>query len=394
MLNNRFGLTKKSLMIWSVTLIAALLCISLLVFEGTKATVTFDANGQEKTIRTHADTVEELLAAQDVKFANTDLVEPSKGTKIEDGMEVSWKKGKKVTLTVEGKKETVVTTAETVRDLLHDQAVPMMQRDKVTPSKTTKIKDGMNISVEEAFQIPLAVGGEKKDVWTTSTTVADLLKQQGVSMDNDDRVVPGLQAKVTKETKIKVVRVEKVTDVVEATVDYAVVTRKDSSLTSGKEKVLSEGQEGKVKKHYEVTLENGKEVARKLLKKETTQESKDRIVAVGTKPKPASQPIVSRGGSAVKEMYMKATAYTAYCNGCSGKTRTGIDLRANPGAKVVAVDPNVIPLGTKVWVEGYGYAIAGDTGGAIKGNRIDLFIPDKSKVHAYGVKRVKVKILK
>ena len=74
---------------------------------------------------------------------------------------------------------------------------------------------------------------------------------------------------------------------------------------------------------------------------------------------------------------MSATAYTAYCNGCSGITATGINLRANPNVKVIAVDPNVIPLGSKVWVEGYGHAIAGDTGGAIKGNRIDLFVPTK-----------------
>src|SRR6185312_4204885 len=93
------------------------------------------------------------------------------------------------------------------------------------------------------------------------------------------------------------------------------------------------------------------------------------------KPKQPIDVSISRGdaSSSVKSMYMEATAYTAYCNGCSGTTRTGIDLRANPHLKVIAVDPNVIPLGTKVHVEGYGYAIAGDTGGAIKGNIIDVF---------------------
>ena len=74
---------------------------------------------------------------------------------------------------------------------------------------------------------------------------------------------------------------------------------------------------------------------------------------------------------------MTATAYTAHCNGCSGITRTGINLRSNPNLKVIAVDPNIIPLGSKVWVEGYGYAVAGDTGGAIKGMKIDLHVPTK-----------------
>lgn len=92
--------------------------------------------------------------------------------------------------------------------------------------------------------------------------------------------------------------------------------------------------------------------------------------------------------------YVKSTAYTAHCSGCSGVTATGMNLLKNPGTKVIAVDPSVIPLGSKVWVEGYGYAIAGDTGGAIKGNRIDVFIPDRSKVSNWGVKMVKIKVFK
>jgi 3D (Asp-Asp-Asp) domain-containing protein len=90
---------------------------------------------------------------------------------------------------------------------------------------------------------------------------------------------------------------------------------------------------------------------------------------------------------------MEASAYTASCNGCSGITATGIDLKKNPNTKVISVDPSVIPLGSKVNVEGYGVAIAGDTGGAIKGNRIDVFIPNKQDAINFGRKQVKVTIL-
>ena len=86
---------------------------------------------------------------------------------------------------------------------------------------------------------------------------------------------------------------------------------------------------------------------------------------------------------------LTTTAYTANCNGCSGTTATGINLRANPKAKVIAVDPSVIPLGTKVYVEGYGYAVAADTGGAIKGYKIDVFFPSKSEAYRWGVRKVK-----
>jgi len=101
----------------------------------------------------------------------------------------------------------------------------------------------------------------------------------------------------------------------------------------------------------------------------------------------------SQTESAEKEMTVTATAYTAYCSGCSGITATGMDLRSNPNQKVIAVDPTVIPLGSRVWVEGYGEAIAGDVGSAIKGNIIDVFIPDEKDAFNWGRKQVNIKIL-
>lgn len=89
-----------------------------------------------------------------------------------------------------------------------------------------------------------------------------------------------------------------------------------------------------------------------------------------------------------------ATAYTAECDGCSGITYTGINLLEDRNAKVIAVDPSVIPLGSKVYVEGYGYAIAGDIGGAIKGNRIDIHVPTKKEAFDWGVREVRLRIIK
>jgi len=94
-----------------------------------------------------------------------------------------------------------------------------------------------------------------------------------------------------------------------------------------------------------------------------------------------------------KTISVTATAYTAGCEGCSGVTSTGIDLRDSPNAKVIAVDPSVIPLGSEVYVEGYGYAIAGDIGSAIKGNKIDLHVPTKDEAFEWGVRTVNVTVL-
>ena len=93
-----------------------------------------------------------------------------------------------------------------------------------------------------------------------------------------------------------------------------------------------------------------------------------------------------------KTITVNATAYTASCKGCSGITATGLNLKKNPKIKAISVDPKVIPLGSKVHVEGYGTAVAADKGSAIKGKKIDVFYASKSKALNWGRKTVKVKV--
>ncbi|MGY4690601.1 peptidoglycan-binding domain-containing protein [Salibacterium sp. K-3] len=94
-----------------------------------------------------------------------------------------------------------------------------------------------------------------------------------------------------------------------------------------------------------------------------------------------------------RTIQVSATAYTADCAGCSGVTSTGVNLNANPDAKVIAVDPNVIPLGSKVHIEGYGTYTAADTGGSIHGNKIDVHMPSKSAAYDFGRRNLEVTIL-
>ncbi|WP_252314100.1 3D domain-containing protein [Sinobaca sp. H24] len=119
---------------------------------------------------------------------------------------------------------------------------------------------------------------------------------------------------------------------------------------------------------------------------ESAPKEKEAVASANTSSEQTSSP---EGQS----MTMEATAYTAGCAGCSGITANGTDLRNSPNKKVIAVDPSVIPLGSKVHVEGYGTAIAADTGGAIKGNRIDLHVPTKSDAFSFGRQSVKVTVL-
>ncbi|MGR3766403.1 ubiquitin-like domain-containing protein [Rossellomorea sp. NS-SX7] len=383
------------------TIAASAAVFGILFYEGSKNTVALTLDGEQKEIRTHANTIQDILKELEISTRSEDYLYPSGTTKVTNNMKIVWKPAKQVEVSVGDQKKKIWTNADTVKELLSENEIDIGEHDKVQPDLSEKIKGDMKITIDEAFPLQLVDGGKKQKAWSTSTTVADFLKQQGITLKKTDRVEPGLDKVVKPDDIINVVRVEKVTDVVEETTDFTVVSRKDSNLSKGKEEVVQEGKNGLIEKKFEIVKENGKEVSRKLVSEKVVKDSQDKIVNVGTKVLVAQ---VSRGSSSSasasaspesggREFYVSSTAYTASCNGCSGYTATGINLKANPGIKVIAVDPSVIPLGTKVYVEGYGYAVAADTGGAIRGNKIDVFFASKSDAYRWGRKTIKVKIL-
>ncbi|MBS4193437.1 DUF348 domain-containing protein [Bacillus sp. FJAT-49705] len=386
------SLSKKKLAVISASFIVFTAAIGFLIFETTQKTVAITLDGQEKVIKTHAGTIEELFDDLDISLRSEDYVFPSVNTKVKNNLEVVWKPAKQVHIVKDNEKKTIWTLSNTVEELLQEQEIAITEHDKVQPNLEEKIKNDLEITVDKAFPLTLSDGGKEQKVWSTSTTVGDFLTQQGITLNELDRTEPKAEEIVKENDIIQIVRVEKVTDVVEEPIQFAVVTEKDSSLAKGSQKVINEGKEGLLTKEYEVVLENGKEISRKLISEKKSKEKQDKVVAVGTKPLAVKQ-VASRGSESGQELYVDSTAYTANCNGCSGRTATGINLRSNPGAKVIAVDPRVIPLGTKVYVEGYGYAIAADTGGSIKGNKIDVFFPSKADAYRWGRKTVKIKIL-
>ncbi|MEB9721222.1 cell wall-binding protein EntC [Bacillus cereus] len=145
------------------------------------------------------------------------------------------------------------------------------------------------------------------------------------------------------------------------------------------------------------------EAAAEARKAAKAQEAADREAANKVQKPATQQPVAKETEkntqSSSREFQVVATAYTAdplengYKAGDQVKSALGHNLTANPNMKLIAVDPSVIPLGSKVWVEGYGVAIAGDTGGAIKGNKIDVLMPDKGTSSSWGRKTVTVKVL-
>lgn len=390
------SLRSKQTLVSIVSLLLFLAVISFVLFEGTKKTVALTVDGKQQEILTHANTVGELLKDHKIVVANEDFLHPSVNTSIENNLSIEWEQARQIKISVDGEIQTLTTTEDLVSEILAKANVAVTEHDAITPAADAEVGPDNNIAIEKAFEITLLDGGEEKKVRSTSTTVADFLKQQNIQLSEFDRVEQKMDESIVPNSIIQVVRVEKVTDVVEEATNFAVETKKEDSLLKGKEKVVQQGVNGTVSRTYEVVKEDGKEISRNMMSEKIIKEPTKKVVAVGTKVMTAS---VSRGTNSAaapsggKEFYVTATAYTAYCNGCSGVTATGMNLKTNPNLKVIAVDPSVIPLGSKVWVEGYGHAVAGDTGGAIKGNKIDLFMASKSQAYDFGRKKVRVKVL-
>lgn len=150
-----------------------------------------------------------------------------------------------------------------------------------------------------------------------------------------------------------------------------------------------QGKDGSVQTTYEVTMKDGKAVSKKALFS-TRTEPTHKLILIGKQGRSTSRGHYERGESKIMEM--TATAYDTSQQtipGGSGRTATGIPAEFG----IVAVDPRVIPLGTMVYVEGYGIALAADTGGAIKGKKIDLCFNSRSQALAFGRKKVRVHIL-
>ncbi|SOC26224.1 uncharacterized protein YabE [Ureibacillus xyleni] len=388
------SLRRKQTLVSVISLVVFVSVVVFVIYQGTKSSVIVNANGVEEEILTHAKTVEDLFEEKDLEVSKYDKVTPSLKTEIASGMTINWEQAREVKISVDGNQSKVWTTERIAKNILEEANIEVTEHDKVSVALDTEVGETNKIDIQKAFQLTLVDGKNKRQVWSTSTTVANFLKQQGIQLNEFDRVEKDLEDVIAPDDKVTIVRVEKVTDVVEESIDFAVETKSDSSLLKGKEKVVSQGEKGKVSRTYEVIKENGKVVEKVLKSEEILKEPKTKVVAVGSKVVTAK---VSRGSSEPaskgKEFYVTATAYTPYCDGCSGTSAGGINLKSNSNLKVIAVDPNVIPLGTKVWVEGYGNAIAGDTGGSIKGNKIDVLVQTKSEANKWGRKKVRIKVL-
>ena len=235
-----------------------------------------------------------------------------------------------------------------------------------------------------AMKVTVAVDGGEWEWVSSQPTVGGILNEAGIALGVKDRVSQGLGSKASQGMKIAVTRIEDRIVVQREPIKFKTVAKYDvRSTTRG---MIREGQNGEKEIKYLVTFKDGIRVASKPLSSWVVTKPVDRIVLI-THP---SQ-LASRGGMPFRRIRMVATAYAPFaCGGSrSGHTCTGVMA----GKGIIAVDPRVIPLGTKLYIEGYGFCVAGDTGGAIKGARIDLGYDTYRQALRFGRRTVTVWVL-
>ncbi len=287
-----------------------------------------------------------------------------------------------VILQTEGAQLEVVTFAGDVGELLRDQGIELGEKDKVTPLPDTPLQDGMTVVVRKAVPVTLQVAGEQSLITTAAETVGDLISENNLQLGELDIVSPAPETKLAPEMFVKVdlVRVQTIDE--ETPVKYNVRRENDGKIARGITQVVQQGIEGLERQSWEVTYTNGEETARRLVASTVIKKPVDQIVKVG------ALQVASRGGMDIRFSRAYDMVSTAYTH-TGRNTATGI----KPQVGIVAVDPKVIPLGTKLYVEGYGQCRAMDVGGKVKGNRIDVFLDTRDEARRWGVRNVRVYVL-
>ena len=293
-----------------------------------------------------------------------------------------------IRVVVDGVSNYYETTDKTVADFLAAEHIEIGSEDIINVDMDDEITDSMRIVINKPFEVQVSIdGGEFESVKTNAETIGKLIVDlRDEEADLDYQTVEGYSSstKLEEGSKVELLSVTSQTFTKTEVIPFETRTVETDELYIGESRVAQEGADGEKQITMKSVYVGGE------LKETYSTDSKvvkvpvEKIVEEGIKekPVPVEKPVQEAEAQSAKNtihgytysdvLTMSATAYCP-CTKCCGSNAKGITasgMKAQLG--VVAVDKRVIPLGTKLFVEGYGYCIAADTGGAIKGNKIDL----------------------
>lgn len=424
---------------WITLLTMVLLLTGLAAgYQALRIEVTLDIDGVEQHVLTHQPTVRALLLDRAITLRPEDAISPALDTPLSDGLRITLRRARPVVIVADGQERLVYTLATVPADVLAEAGValnphdtlhveaPLLSdppgtayrlvvgralevvleegnlitrfytdaptvgealtragihlylADRIYPDPATPVYAGLHIRLERSIPVTVLVDDHVLPTRTHRDRVGDVLADLGIVLNGKDYTQPDWDAPVTDGLEIKVVRVTERVYVQQSPIPFSTEWRPDYDLELDHQALLEEGEPGVLEQRIRVRLENGREVARWIEGENVVKPTKNRIMGYGAKV--VLRPLVTECGTVYywRVIRVLATSYSAATAGTPpdapwyGRTRTGLPM----GYGIVAVDPSVIPLHTKLYIPGYGCGAAEDTGGAIIGRRVDLGYDD------------------
>ncbi|MDJ0454962.1 resuscitation-promoting factor [Gordonia amicalis] len=246
-------------------------------------TVTIDVDGKTRQVSTMAMSVESLLESEGLAPAGGDKVSPSLDSGFGEGQTITVNRLKKLTLDVEGKRETVITNASTVDQLLSERG--LTHAAEQADFGTDKLPvDGGEIDVALPKPVNLVDGPAKKRPTVAAHTVGELLEALGTPLGPEDKVVPAADTEVTPDLKVIVTRIKTEDVTINEPVAPPEIKKEDPTLVRDRKVVEKKGTPGEARVTYKVTTVNGKVVKRDKLTSDVLTEPVAATVRIGTKP--------------------------------------------------------------------------------------------------------------
>lgn len=280
---------------------------------------------------------------------------------------------------------TIYTTATTIGEALRDHDIILYLGDRVSPSLGSRVSTGLKVYIQRSKAVELIADGHSLHTRTRDDTVADVLAQQRLALIGSDFVEPAESTPVQDGMGIRVNRVSRATFVEQETTPFETVWQPAEDMEIDTQRMEQEGTEGISKRRIHIVYHDGQEVERRQEDEWLESEPRTKVIAYGTSIIPRQVDAEAGKLTYWRKIRMLATSYSAATSGKApdhpryGITFTGVPVKRG----IVAVDPKVISLNSSVYVTGYGPAKAGDTGGGIKGRRIDLGFGDDDLVLWY-----------
>ena len=267
--------------------------------------VSLSVDGKTSAVHLFGSTVGDVLDQQGIKLSSHDLVAPAVSTPLQDDQKVVVRYGRLLTVTVDGKTTQFWTTSTTVAGALSELGI-RADSAKLSVSRSQPLgRLGLAMSVTTPKNVTVSVDGKNRTALTTSATVADLLRELRVTLGAKDRVTPALKTPITHSgLKVDVARItQKLIGTSEA-IAFGTQLRNDASIYTGTTKTLTAGSPGRKVLSHLLTLVNGKLVTDRITASRVATAPVTRVLVVGTKSRPAPAApapaqISSGGGSTV-----------------------------------------------------------------------------------------------